>query len=48
MHSRYIPTSASSTQNQICLVGRRLRKMLSSGTMTTYSAVMKPALEAVV
>ena len=48
MHKRYIPISEAATQNQIWAAGFLRTKMLSIGTMMTYSAVIKPALEAVV
>ena len=43
-----MPASAITTQPQMRSPGRLPRKMLSTGTITTYSAVMNPALEAVV
>ena len=42
MQSRYSPTADAMTQAHMIGVTRFFRKMPISGTMTTYSAVIKP------
>ena len=46
--SRYSPTTLTATQHHSLLPGRRPRKTPATGTSTTYSAVIKPALAVLV
>ena len=48
MHRQYRPATARATLIQIVLGARFFRKMPAMGTMTIYSAVIKPALPEVV
>ena len=47
-HRKYSPTHANATLTHKIGFGRFFKKMPSTGTSTTYSAVRKPALPAVV